>query len=214
MTIRVFEVDPAEYRKLLEPFESVEDANDAAREFYREVRAIRLKYGIPDVTVVSRFNAIDAGRERITITTQHHGYEVHAPEMLRVASEQVVRMIGEAARVTAQKEPEAEPFAPPTRAAANPDAPAIDEPAAPDIRGQSIIAYFGRELVKRDHGYELKNPTTSLQVTITPFMGGWIASAQIDGDHLHGVRAATAVGAIIHLQLKVVRLSKSIKGAM
>lgn len=86
MRVTVQDVDAGEYRNLLEPFESVEEANDSFREFFREIQALRVKHGFPDVTVVIQANVVMGNRERVSIACQHHGHEEFAPRMLGEAT--------------------------------------------------------------------------------------------------------------------------------
>ena len=66
--------DPALYRKLCEPFPSVEAADEALRNFNAELRELRVKYKIPDISLVLRLICTtDAGTEGEIFLSAHHG---------------------------------------------------------------------------------------------------------------------------------------------
>lgn len=60
MTVRN---DPATYRALSEPFECRETANDAVSEFYEGVEALRRKYRISDLVLITEVGIVIDGEE-------------------------------------------------------------------------------------------------------------------------------------------------------
>ena len=69
--------DPKNYRALLEPFASAEEANDALNGFWDELYALRNKYELPDVyVVVSAKVTNDEGAEGDTFCAMHAGSEL------------------------------------------------------------------------------------------------------------------------------------------
>ena len=66
--------DPSLYRKLCEPFPSVEAADEAVRNFIAELRELRIKYKIPDIAMVIRLTGMtDRGTEGEMYLLAHHG---------------------------------------------------------------------------------------------------------------------------------------------
>ncbi len=55
--------DPATYRRLSEPFPSVEEANEALAAFFRDVQAAREKHRIADVVVLVEISNVLDGEE-------------------------------------------------------------------------------------------------------------------------------------------------------
>lgn len=55
--------DPALYRRLSEPFETVEAANAAFDAFSEEFRALRKKHRIPDAVYIAAVNVKDGDKE-------------------------------------------------------------------------------------------------------------------------------------------------------
>lgn len=54
MSKAVIKEDPELYKRLCEPFPSLNSANNNLNEFFEEFRALREKYGIPDVVIIAR----------------------------------------------------------------------------------------------------------------------------------------------------------------
>jgi len=74
--------DPKLYRKLSEPFPSVDEAENAAQAFAKDLRELRAKHGMQDVlaSVGISFIAED-GNESFQILVMHNGDELKS-EML------------------------------------------------------------------------------------------------------------------------------------
>lgn len=74
--------DPANYRRLSEPFESPEAAREAINTFWDAVAAARNASGMTDVHVIVRINVVsDAGDEGVVITAAHFGNSIEAEAM-------------------------------------------------------------------------------------------------------------------------------------
>lgn len=72
--------DPATYRKLCEPFGSVEAANERIQEFFSELGELREKYGLPDVLCVIQSAVIyEDGQEGSPIGLISLGDRTKAP---------------------------------------------------------------------------------------------------------------------------------------
>lgn len=69
--------DPANYRKMSEPFPTVEEANEALSQFYEAVEVARKQHKIMDVHVIVKMNISDG----VAMTTAHYGNELEAAPM-------------------------------------------------------------------------------------------------------------------------------------
>ncbi len=65
--------DPELYKRLCEPFPSVESANDSLDNFFKEFRELREKYGIPDILLIARSIYMDQGELRDALSTMNCG---------------------------------------------------------------------------------------------------------------------------------------------
>jgi len=65
--------DPDLYKRLCEPFPSVESANDSLDNFFKDFRELREKYGIPDVLLIVRSIYMDQGELRDALLTMNCG---------------------------------------------------------------------------------------------------------------------------------------------
>ena len=65
--------DPANYRKMSEPFENIEKANQALKDFYEAVEVARKEFHIMDVHVVVKMNVLRGEVEGHAITSAHYG---------------------------------------------------------------------------------------------------------------------------------------------
>lgn len=74
MSTRMTTIDPALYRRMSEPFESVAEATEAVEAFMAEVRAAREKHGIRDVSFVWQFGVCGSdGKESEYLGSAHIG---------------------------------------------------------------------------------------------------------------------------------------------
>lgn len=79
-------VDPDNYRKLCEPFASVDEANENVTAFWDAFYELRNKYRLADVTVVARINVVHAsGDEGDAVLTMHAGDSLRKEPMLAYA---------------------------------------------------------------------------------------------------------------------------------
>lgn len=65
--------DPELYKRLCEPFPSVESANDSLSNFFTEFRELREKYGIPDVLLIIRSIYMNQGELHDALLTMNCG---------------------------------------------------------------------------------------------------------------------------------------------
>lgn len=78
--------DPANYRKMSEPFIGSDAAKTAVLEFSKELRELRQKHRIADVLCVCAVNIqYEDGEEGIQMVTQHHGLGALAEGMAAFA---------------------------------------------------------------------------------------------------------------------------------
>lgn len=74
--------DPANYRRLSEPFPDQESAKRRIGEFWDAVSKLRNELHITDVHVIVRVNVIDAaGDEGVMITASHFGSAIEGEAM-------------------------------------------------------------------------------------------------------------------------------------
>lgn len=82
--------DPANYRKMADPFSSIEDASDAIDSFWRELYELRNKHRIRDVHLILECDVVrNDGSEGTTILSGHIGDENKAEIMVGFAFGQV-----------------------------------------------------------------------------------------------------------------------------
>jgi hypothetical protein len=75
--------NPQLYRELSEPFETMDEANSAVQEFFREVGELRKKYGLPNVYfIVSASSKDAAGEEGQFIVNMMYGDESMAESLV------------------------------------------------------------------------------------------------------------------------------------
>jgi hypothetical protein len=75
--------DPGLYRRLSEPFPTVEAGNEAIQGFFRELRELRAKWKLPDVYCVVMGNAVHPnGSEGKFIISAHNGSAAEAEAMI------------------------------------------------------------------------------------------------------------------------------------
>lgn len=77
--------NPSNYRRLCEPFESMEVANNAAQAFWEEFYELRNKHHIADCLVICRFAVATDKGEGIVHMRMHAGDEMHAENMAAFA---------------------------------------------------------------------------------------------------------------------------------
>jgi hypothetical protein len=77
--------DPANYRKMCEPFADAETAQIALDDFYRELRELRNKHKIPDMLTVIKISAMRDGKEATAILTGYNGDVLREPELAAYA---------------------------------------------------------------------------------------------------------------------------------
>ena len=65
--------DPATYRRLSEPYESLEEAEAALTAFLADVRAAREKHGVRDVSLVWNFSVVVPDGEKDMAGCAHLG---------------------------------------------------------------------------------------------------------------------------------------------
>lgn len=83
--------DPANYRKLSEPFESPDAADAAIQAFWKEFYELRNKHRIADATVVVRtIYATNDGDEAVGLLAMHAGSWIHQESMSAFAYGQAV----------------------------------------------------------------------------------------------------------------------------
>ncbi len=91
-------IDPERYRKISEPFESVDAGNEAIQGFFKELGELRIKYKIPDLYIVLKATALTSDDEEGSFTTSmHYGNTLESEGMLawalgRVQAERVERI--------------------------------------------------------------------------------------------------------------------------
>jgi hypothetical protein len=66
--------DPAHYRACNQPHESIDAANTAVAAFDEDIKALRLKYKLPNVVIMAQFSVIGKdGEESIRAADLCHG---------------------------------------------------------------------------------------------------------------------------------------------
>lgn len=65
--------DPELYKRLCEPYPSLDSVNDSLKNFFEEFRSLREKYGIPDVVIIARAIFKDQGILRDELITMNCG---------------------------------------------------------------------------------------------------------------------------------------------
>lgn len=74
--------DPANYRKMSEPFKTAEEVNDALTGFYEAVEEARKQFRIADVHVIVKANYItSSGSEAAGMTNAHYGNTLESAPM-------------------------------------------------------------------------------------------------------------------------------------
>lgn len=73
--------DFGNYRKMSEPFPSVEEANVALKNFYRAVEEARKKFHIMDVHVIVKMNVLRGETEGAAMTSAHYGNTLEGAPM-------------------------------------------------------------------------------------------------------------------------------------
>ena len=73
--------DLANYRKMSEPFPSVEEANEALKSFYQAVEEARKEFHIMDVHVIVKMNVLRDGTEGTAMTSAHYGNTLEGAPM-------------------------------------------------------------------------------------------------------------------------------------
>jgi len=83
--------DPANYRKLSEPFASAAEANAAIQAFWSEFYELRNKHRIADAMVVVQTSYVaDDGGEAVGVMSMHAGDWIHRESMAAFAYGQAV----------------------------------------------------------------------------------------------------------------------------
>jgi len=73
--------DPANYRKMSEPFESIEAANESLLKFYEAIETARKEFHIMDVHVIVKMNVMRDGNEGAAMTSAHYGNTLESAPM-------------------------------------------------------------------------------------------------------------------------------------
>lgn len=73
--------DLANYRKMSEPFPSIEEANEALKSFYQAVEEARKEFHIMDVHVIVRMNVLRGDTEGTAMTSAHYGNTLEGAPM-------------------------------------------------------------------------------------------------------------------------------------
>lgn len=74
--------DPANYRRLSEPFPDQESAKRRIGEFWDAVAKLRNELHITDVHIIVRVNVVDeAGEEGVVMTAAHFGNSIESEAM-------------------------------------------------------------------------------------------------------------------------------------
>jgi hypothetical protein len=74
--------DPARYRRMSEPYPSIEKATDALTAFHAELDALRERHGVRDVHAVWSFSYMDGTEEIESVGHAHIGAVAKALPML------------------------------------------------------------------------------------------------------------------------------------
>jgi hypothetical protein len=77
--------DPENYRKLSEPFNGPEEANEAIRKFFEEIAEARKRHRIPDVAVALAANVRYESGEGTAMTYAAYGDVFKAESLLAYA---------------------------------------------------------------------------------------------------------------------------------
>lgn len=73
--------DPANYRKMSEPFENIQQANQALKDFYEAVEKARKEFRMMDVHVIVKMNVLRGDVEGSAITSAHYGNTLESAPM-------------------------------------------------------------------------------------------------------------------------------------
>lgn len=73
--------DPENYRKMSEPFENIEKANQSLLDFYATIENARKEFRIMDVHVIVRMNVLRGETEGIAMTSAHYGNTLESAPM-------------------------------------------------------------------------------------------------------------------------------------
>ena len=73
--------DPANYRKMSEPFEDIGKANQALQSFYEAVEQARKEFRMMDVHVIVKMNVLRGEVEGHAITSSHFGNTLESAPM-------------------------------------------------------------------------------------------------------------------------------------
>ena len=73
--------DLANYRKMSEPFQNIEEANEALKSFYQAVEEARKEFHIMDVHVIVKMNVLRDGTEGTAMTSAHYGNTLEGAPM-------------------------------------------------------------------------------------------------------------------------------------
>ena len=74
--------NPALYRRLSEPHESIEEANSEVRQFFAAVSALREKHRIADMVLTCAINAMRDGEETAAFVGAYFGDRIKHEAML------------------------------------------------------------------------------------------------------------------------------------
>lgn len=81
MATKIIKNDLANYRKMAEPFQSVEAANAAVKNFYKAIEEARKEFGIMDVHIIVKMNIVRDGTEGSAMTSAHYGNTLEGAPM-------------------------------------------------------------------------------------------------------------------------------------
>jgi len=73
--------DLSNYRKMSEPLQSTEEANEALKGFYQAVEEARKEFHIMDVHVIVKMNILRDGEEGAAMSSSHYGNSLEGVTM-------------------------------------------------------------------------------------------------------------------------------------
>jgi len=69
------------YRKMSEPLQTVEEADEALKNFYQAIEEARKKFRIMDVHNICKINVVNAGIEKSAMVSAHFGNTLEGAPM-------------------------------------------------------------------------------------------------------------------------------------
>ena len=94
------------YRKMSEPFRTVEEADEALKNFFQAIEEARKKFRIMDAHIICKLNVIHASEEKSVMVTAHFGNTLESAPMCAWAFAEARDELKSALSKIVQQEPD------------------------------------------------------------------------------------------------------------